>query len=581
MVGQRGHVAKSFSQELTVPGISPKTPATSKSTNVSTPLSIGELLSFMLPDSASESSASGSDEDPETPKPREIVARQEVKQEMCRRWAPVRVSSPRVTSLPGQCSSPVRSISGASPIHAPQKVFWKEGASGSPQVTKGAFTSELNLASMYEFAAPGFRGTCSVLRSKPVYGQAAKGGARPQGTWSFPKEALNEELQRVLAQLRSLEAHERSTALQRFLDELQSRAQRELSNWRGPFLSKEDRFPYWQHNVSRQTSRTSPQSEWEDQLQSSQRTLCRELSLELPHCRGSEFKEAARKVLAVQHFRRMMEFPQRSYLKDQDLPASVIEQIDLDIPRTAGNEPELRSCLGVTRALLLRQAAEDPELGYCQGMNMVAALFAVAAQTPEEAFTRFRGFVSKFRGLWQPGFPLLQQGMGIFETLAADRPWFQHLNRNGVEADMYLPRAWLGLFTSWLPLATRVILLRDFEEGDLQSIMAVTMAVLDHVGSSLLAEGDDMDELLKVLEHIKESPPHPAALITARDAWLPAVSARRSRKSCWQSLRRDGSRVLDGHGREALFWDFRPRRLSAIAGRALLRFSLKDFGRHH
>ena len=57
------------------------------------------------------------------------------------------------------------------------QVFWKEGASGSPQVwigrkgleckdegclgsvrTKGAFTSELNLASMYEFAAPGFRG---------------------------------------------------------------------------------------------------------------------------------------------------------------------------------------------------------------------------------------------------------------------------------------------------------------------------------------------------------------------------------------------------------------------------------------
>ena len=27
--------------------------------------------------------------------------------------------------------------------------------------------------------------------------------------------------------------------------------------------------------------------------------------------------------------------------------------------------------------------------------------------------------------------------------------------RNGVEPEMYLPRAWLGLFTSWLPLATR------------------------------------------------------------------------------------------------------------------------------
>ena len=38
-----------------------------------------------------------------------------------------------------------------------------------------------------------------------------------------------------------------------------------------------------------------------------------------------------------------------------------------------------------------------------------------------------------------------------------DRPWLwiSNLRRNGVEPEMYLPRAWLGLFTSWLPLATR------------------------------------------------------------------------------------------------------------------------------
>lgn len=53
--------------------------------------------------------------------------------------------------------------------------------------------------------------------------------------------------------------------------------------------------------------------------------------------------------------------------------------------------------------------------------------------------------------------------------------------RNGVEPDMYLPRAWLGLFSCWLPLATRVLLLRSLEEG-MEPLLALTLAILDHVG---------------------------------------------------------------------------------------------------
>ncbi len=40
--------------------------------------------------------------------------------------------------------------------------------------------------------------------------------------------------------------------------------------------------------------------------------------------------------------------------------------------------------------------------------------------------------------------------------LKFDAPLDVSFSRNRVEPEMYLPRAWLGLFTSWLPLATRV-----------------------------------------------------------------------------------------------------------------------------
>lgn len=113
-------------------------------------------------------------------------------------------------------------------------------------------------------------------------------------------------------------------------------------------------------------------------------------------------------------------------------------------------------------------------------------------------------------------------------------------------------------------------------------LLATSLAIMDHVGSELLEQGDDMDDLLKVLDGIKDKPPHPAALITARDAWLPVVSATTARRSgahwCWKALRRDGSRVLDHRG-EALFTHKERRASLATAGRALLKFCFGD-GRH-
>lgn len=53
--------------------------------------------------------------------------------------------------------------------------------------------------------------------------------------------------------------------------------------------------------------------------------------------------------------------------------------------------------------LRTRCAAEDPDLGYCQGMNMVAALFAVAARSVRvataTAHSAFRVKRGCFRGL--------------------------------------------------------------------------------------------------------------------------------------------------------------------------------------
>jgi len=187
----------------------------------------------------------------------------------------------------------------------------------------------------------------------------------------------------------------------------------------------------------------------------------------------------ARKIVLAQKLMRSASHPRRSYWLDGSVHADVINQIDKDIKRTSGGDQEIDSCLGETRAMLLRHAAEDTELGYCQGMNMVASLFAVAGLSQNRTYARFRSFIQCVRGLWLPGFPLLDSAIAQFELIAKTQPWYNHLCKHSVSSDMYLPQAWMASFATWLPLSTRVILLPHLEQHGLAGMLALSLAVLE------------------------------------------------------------------------------------------------------
>ncbi|CAE8691260.1 unnamed protein product [Polarella glacialis] len=430
-----------------------------------------------------------------------------------------------------------------------------------------------------------------------------------RSVWEHPGKALYRELlglvQRVQLEVpfQALNSWElRRTAAEQHLRELHQRALRDLEGWSGPYTSPEG-VKYYYSDTLKTSAWQSPIEAWEQQLEVSHRILGRGLlNVETgakavvrngPKQKAASdghpthsFRSVARGVLAAQRLRLSSTGCRRCYEQDKALNADVVRQIDLDIPRTAGGDPELMACLGTARSLLLRHAAEDPELGYCQGMNMVACLFSVAARSQAEAYARFHAFTQLLRGLWLPGFPLLQEGMCIFESLAQGRPWFQHLQRNDVGPETYLPRAWLSLFASWLSLPARVLLLRELEKNGLAALLAISLALLDHIGPALLEQGDDTGEILTVLEMDRCREPHPAALIAAKDVWIAVAINAAARRTATPlappPLRREGSRVLDRHGHEAIFGSFgkQRRRLSAAwAGKALLRFSFAELPR--
>lgn len=224
-------------------------------------------------------------------------------------------------------------------------------------------------------------------------------------------------------------------------------------------------------------------------------------------------RTVVRQVIMAQRFN-LHPDTKRLYTLDRDVSSETIHAIDVDLPRTGCCEPLVRCRMGRIRAILLRLVAEDPQLGYCQGMNIVAAVFAAASSSQDEAYTRCHAFIQGMRGLWLPGFPLLEVGTARFVSLAQERTWFLHLQAHGVKLSMFLPRALLTMLAMWLPMVTMVQCLDLLERSGLDGLLAMTLAVLDHAQTRLLQQRS-FEGLLPVLMSFHDSAPQPCALKAA------------------------------------------------------------------
>mmetsp|Transcript_60328 Transcript_60328/g.168549 ORF Transcript_60328/g.168549 Transcript_60328/m.168549 type:complete len:492 (-) Transcript_60328:224-1699(-) len=213
--------------------------------------------------------------------------------------------------------------------------------------------------------------------------------------------------------------------------------------------------------------------------------------------------------------------------------AKAVSQLDRDLPRTHPHDRLVQSRRDMIRGILMRHIEEDIELNYCQGMNLVAVAFAGVYFEADEAYKHFSAFVSRVRGLWLPGFPLIEQGTSHFAVLAVTRPWFRHLQTHHIDPSMYLPNMWMALFGTWLPLPTLLHFVPLFEREGFSSMLAMTLAVLDHVGARLL-QLHGQEELLLAFAPTRLNDFHgliPEAHVLAKSvmAWLPVCGAETER----------------------------------------------------
>lgn len=221
--------------------------------------------------------------------------------------------------------------------------------------------------------------------------------------------------------------------------------------------------------------------------------------------------------------------------------------VELDMAPPASAPAVLQKRMGTISSMLLRYAAQDPDLGYCQGMHFVAALFVATSESQGVAYWRFHAFMGAVRGMWLPGFALLQTGAAYFQQLAQSTRWSDHLRTHLVEPSMYLPQVWLTFFTVWVPRSTLAECLELLEGNGFAGVLAMTLAILDSASEHLLKQ-QSMEAVLRALKRLRTLAPAPAALMQGMRGWLPKVGSLllepAPRAGAEIACARHGSRVM-------------------------------------
>lgn len=187
----------------------------------------------------------------------------------------------------------------------------------------------------------------------------------------------------------------------------------------------------------------------------------------------------------------------------------VKEQIDLDLPRTFPNTPEVDSRRATILNVLLTYSRSNPHIGYCQGMSFPAAVLC-ANLAESAANARFQSCLEKVRELWLPGFHIFETVKQAFDALLAhqSQALAQSLQAQDVILDVFLLDAWLTMFARWLPFKTLFRVLDFVESQGFAGVLSLTVAVVNSHCQSIVGEkADAMLQLWTCLQWDVSEPP--------------------------------------------------------------------------
>ncbi|KAL7067928.1 TBC domain-containing protein [Cryptosporidium serpentis] len=184
--------------------------------------------------------------------------------------------------------------------------------------------------------------------------------------------------------------------------------------------------------------------------------------------------------------------------------------ISIDVPRTFPElnifkDHEPQECLF---RVLNAVANHIPDVGYCQGMNFVAAVLLITSNFDEQgSFFVLIIILEKYglAGFYREKFPLLNKYIKVFNNLFAlniPKLW-RHFQKEGIIDAIYLHPWFLTLFVSALPLKTVVILWDYIIAHGIHSLLSIAIALLKAIESALIDQS--MENIIQFFKSLRIS----------------------------------------------------------------------------
>lgn len=196
-----------------------------------------------------------------------------------------------------------------------------------------------------------------------------------------------------------------------------------------------------------------------------------------------------------------------------EMPANpMFEVIDRDVHRCYPGHPMFAEKSGdgqkFLRNVLRAYAQHNPELGYCQGMGMLAGGFLMH-MAEEDAFWLLVAVIDRYlKGYFEADMVQVRVDSLAFQALIApkvSKKLARHLASQGVEAIMFTAQWFLVLYSMVLPLPTVKRVWDVFFSEGAKVLFRVGLALLRQAKDTILYGCPSIAETMQYLLHMPPS----------------------------------------------------------------------------
>lgn len=185
----------------------------------------------------------------------------------------------------------------------------------------------------------------------------------------------------------------------------------------------------------------------------------------------------------------------------------MVEVIDRDVGRTFGkaqitNKERLQK-EATLRKILVAYSNLDSSLGYCQGMNFIAAHIMKFFENESDMFWSFVSILRKTRGLFCDGLEGFYKCNHIFQEIFVSYlpELFDHFEKLDIHSEMYLTQ-WFHTLFCLCPSRITVRIWDNFLLDGFEVLIRFALAILQQTQDELLK----MNTIVDIVSFLKNTP---------------------------------------------------------------------------